>query len=36
VLIPDAPRGLVTNAMQTLAGILLPGALVYLPLLCND
>jgi len=36
VLIPDAPLGLITNAVQTLAGILLPGASVFLLLLCND
>ncbi len=36
VLIPNAPLGLITNAVQTLAGILLPGATVFLLLLCND
>ncbi|MDR3445883.1 MULTISPECIES: NRAMP family divalent metal transporter [unclassified Dyella] len=36
VLIPDSPLGLITNAVQTLAGILLPGASVFLLLLCND
>lgn len=36
VLIPNAPLGLITNAVQTLAGILLPGASVFLLLLCND
>uniref|UniRef100_UPI00224DF209 NRAMP family divalent metal transporter n=1 Tax=Dyella silvatica TaxID=2992128 RepID=UPI00224DF209 len=36
VLIPNAPLGLITNAVQTLAGVLLPGASVFLLLLCND
>ena len=36
VLIPGAPLGLLTNAVQTLAGILLPSASVFLLLLCND
>lgn len=36
VLIPNAPLGVITNAVQTLAGILLPGASVFLLLLCND
>ncbi|WP_266170522.1 NRAMP family divalent metal transporter [Dyella subtropica] len=36
VLLPNAPLGLITNAVQTLAGILLPGASVFLLLLCND
>lgn len=36
VLIPNAPLGLLTNAVQTLAGILLPSAAVFLLLLCND
>ncbi|WP_430388911.1 NRAMP family divalent metal transporter [Dyella sp. 20L07] len=36
VLIPNTPLGLITNAVQTLAGILLPGASVFLLLLCND
>ncbi|AIF48759.1 Nramp family divalent metal transporter [Dyella japonica] len=36
VLVPDSPLGLITNAVQTLAGILLPGASVFLLLLCND
>lgn len=35
-LIPNAPLGIITNAVQTLAGILLPGAPVFLLLLCND
>jgi NRAMP (natural resistance-associated macrophage protein)-like metal ion transporter len=36
VLIPDAPLGLLTLAVQALAGILLPSATVFLVLLCND
>jgi Natural resistance-associated macrophage protein len=36
VLIPGAPLGLVTEAVQTLAGVLLPSATVFLLLLCND
>jgi len=36
VLMPNAPLGLITNAVQTLAGILLPSATVFLLLLCND
>jgi Mn2+/Fe2+ NRAMP family transporter len=36
VLIPDAPLGLITLAVQTLAGVLLPSATVFLLLLCND
>ncbi len=32
----DALLGLLTNAVQTLAGILLPSATVFLLLLCND
>lgn len=36
VLIPGTPLGLLTNAVQTLAGILLPSATVFLLLLCND
>jgi Mn2+/Fe2+ NRAMP family transporter len=36
VLTPGAPLGLLTNAVQTLAGILLPSATVFLLLLCND
>ena len=35
-LIPDAPLGLITTAVQALAGILLPSATVFLVLLCND
>jgi len=36
VLIPGTPLGLLTNAVQTLAGVLLPSASVFLLLLCND
>jgi len=36
VLTPNAPLGLITNAVQTLAGVLLPSATVFLLLLCND
>jgi Mn2+/Fe2+ NRAMP family transporter len=36
VLTPEAPLGLLTNAVQTLAGVLLPSATVFLLLLCND
>ncbi len=36
VLIPHVPLGLLTNAVQTLAGVLLPSASVFLLLLCND
>jgi len=36
VLIPNAPLGLLTTAVQALAGILLPSATVFLLLLCND
>ena len=36
VLIPGAPLGLMTFAVQALAGILLPSATVFLVLLCND
>jgi Mn2+/Fe2+ NRAMP family transporter len=36
VLVPDAPLGIVTTAVQALAGVLLPSALVFLVLLCND
>ncbi|MPQ66814.1 MULTISPECIES: Nramp family divalent metal transporter [unclassified Pseudomonas] len=36
VLIPGVPLGLLTNAVQTLAGVLLPSATVFLLLLCND
>jgi Mn2+/Fe2+ NRAMP family transporter len=36
VLIPGAPLGLMTLAVQALAGLLLPSATVFLILLCND
>jgi NRAMP (natural resistance-associated macrophage protein)-like metal ion transporter len=36
VLIPRAPLGVVTTGVQVLAGVLLPSALVFLLLLCND
>ncbi|MHB8571998.1 MAG: NRAMP family divalent metal transporter [Candidatus Dormibacteria bacterium] len=36
VLIPQAPLGLITEAVQALAGVLLPSASVFLLLLCND
>jgi Natural resistance-associated macrophage protein len=36
VLIPRAPLGLLTTAVQALAGVLLPSASVFLLLLCND
>jgi NRAMP (natural resistance-associated macrophage protein)-like metal ion transporter len=36
VLIPRAPLGLITVAVQALAGTLLPSATVFLVLLCND
>ena len=36
VLIPHAPLGLMTTAVQALAGLLLPSASVFLLLLCND
>lgn len=36
VLTPGVPLGLLTNAVQSLAGILLPSATVFLLLLCND
>jgi Mn2+/Fe2+ NRAMP family transporter len=36
VLIPNAPLGLMTMAVQALAGVLLPSATVFLLLLCND
>jgi ABC-type uncharacterized transport system permease subunit len=36
VLIPRAPLGLITTAVQALAGVLLPSATVFLLLLCND
>jgi Mn2+/Fe2+ NRAMP family transporter len=36
VLIPGAPLGIITEAVQALAGVLLPSASVFLLLLCND
>jgi Mn2+/Fe2+ NRAMP family transporter len=36
VVIPGTPLGLLTVAVQTLAGVLLPSATVFLLLLCND
>jgi Mn2+/Fe2+ NRAMP family transporter len=36
VLIPHAPLGLITTAVQALAGVLLPSASAFLLLLCND
>jgi Mn2+/Fe2+ NRAMP family transporter len=36
VLIPGAPLGLITTAVQALAGVLLPSASAFLVLLCND
>ena len=33
---PPAPLGLITTAVQALAGVLLPSATVFLVLLCND
>ena len=36
VLIPHVPLGLLTEGVQTLAGVLLPSATVFLLLLCND
>jgi Mn2+/Fe2+ NRAMP family transporter len=36
VLVPGAPLGLFTTAVQALAGVLLPSASVFLLLLCND
>ena len=36
VLIPHAPLGLITTAVQALAGVLLPSASAFLVLLCND
>lgn len=35
-LIPGAPIGLITTAVQALAGLLLPSARVFLLLFCND
>ena len=36
VLIPHAPLGLITTAVQALAGVLLPSSTVFAVLLCND
>ena len=36
VLIPGAPLGVITTAVQALAGILLPTSIVFLLMLCND
>ena len=36
VLIPGAPLGVMTVAVQALAGVLLPSASVFLLMLCND
>ncbi|HET9654006.1 MAG TPA: NRAMP family divalent metal transporter [Kineosporiaceae bacterium] len=36
VLIPGSPLGLITEGVQTLAGVLLPSLTVFLLLLCND
>ena len=36
MLTPGTPLGLLTNMVQTLAGVLLPSATVFLLLLCND
>jgi len=36
VLTPGMPLGLLTAAVQALAGVLLPSATVFLLLLCND
>jgi len=36
VLIPQAPLGVITTAVQALAGVLLPSASVFLLVLCND
>jgi Mn2+/Fe2+ NRAMP family transporter len=36
VLVPHVPLGLLTEGVQTLAGVLLPSACVFLLLLCND
>ncbi|MDA8026949.1 MAG: divalent metal cation transporter [Actinomycetota bacterium] len=36
VIIPGVPLGLLTEGVQTLAGVLLPSAVVFLMLLCND
>jgi Mn2+/Fe2+ NRAMP family transporter len=36
VLIPQVPLGLLTLGVQVLAGVLLPSAVVFLAILCND
>jgi len=36
VLVPGAPLGVITEAVQALAGVLLPSASMFLLLLCND
>ncbi len=36
VLMPHAPLGLMTESVQVLAGMLLPSAIVFLLILCND
>ena len=36
VLIPGAPLGLITTAVQALAGLMLPMSTVFLLLMCND
>ena len=36
VLIPGAPLGLITTAVQALAGVMLPSACLFLLFLCND
>ena len=36
VVLPGSPLGLLTEGVQTLAGVLLPSATVFLLLLCND
>jgi len=35
-LIPGAPLGIITTAVQALAGVLVPSATIFLLLLCND
>jgi Mn2+/Fe2+ NRAMP family transporter len=36
VLVPHAPLGVITTAVQALAGLMLPSATVFALLLCND
>jgi hypothetical protein len=36
VLVPHAPLGLITTAVQALAGVMLPSSTVFAVLLCND